>query len=201
MCVNQRVPLIPQHDVAEAVASVLSDTTLHPHAASQELVYLPPKVHGDSTTVVEPLPSGVALTTSAALSEVSATTDAVRVLSKANPSSKPIGMGAGCPIAAVSSETPPQPPPPAFLKQACGPRRDARRLRRSRGRHRAPLRGVTPTSSAVRRRRSPSSSDSYHSLDAVDRSRDAMLRLRDLSDGETFERGAPIGFATIRFCY
>ena len=138
VCVNQRVPVTPQHDVAAAVASVLLDSTLHLHAASKKPVYLPPKVLGDPTTVVEQLLCGLASTANAVLSEVGATTDDIRAIS---------------PIAAVSSVTPQQLSLPAFRRQACGSRRDARRLRRPRGRYRVPLRGVTPRSNAGRRRR------------------------------------------------
>ena len=68
VCVKERVRVTSQHDVGAAVVSILWDTTLHPHAANQEPVHLPPKVHGDSTTVVEPLPCGVALTAIAVFS-------------------------------------------------------------------------------------------------------------------------------------
>ena len=112
-------------------------------------------------------------------------------------SNKPDDICAGFPIAAVSSVTLPQLSPPAFRKQACDSRSDERRSRRSRGRHQAPKHGA-PTSNAARLRRLSSSSVSHQSVNSVDRNRDAMLQLRDLSDGECFEHGASLGFAEIR---
>ena len=61
-CVEKSQSVTPNHDIAAAVVSVLSDTTLHPHAASKKPVQRPLKVLSDSTTVVKPLPSGVAPT-------------------------------------------------------------------------------------------------------------------------------------------
>ena len=161
-CVAKYGSLASHRHVTVSIAPVVSDTTLPKHAASRMLVQVPPKVHDNSTFLFKPLPRNLAFTASAVFSEVCETTGATCVLSKAGASTRPISFCAGCQIAAVSSETPLQPSPPAFRKQACGPRRDARRLRRPRGRHRATLRRVTPKSSAVRRRCSPSSSGSYY---------------------------------------
>ena len=106
----------------------------------------------------EASPSWLASTACAVPLAVCATTGPVRVLSVGNTSNKPVYKCKGFPIAAVSFVTPPQITPNAFHRQACDSRRDARRPRRPRGRHRAPQRVDTPTSNAVRRRRSPSSS-------------------------------------------
>ena len=161
VCVEQREPVAPQRDLATAVVSVLSDATLRPHAASQEPVKLPLKVLGNSTTVVEPLLCGLAFTSCAVPPAVCAPTGAARVLSVVSASNKPINLSIVSPIAAVSSLSPPKPSPHAFSWHASESRRNERLPRRPRGRHRALQRGDTPTSNAVRRRRSPSSSAFY----------------------------------------
>ena len=61
-CVEKAKSFTLNHDVAAAVVSVLSDTTLHRHAASREQVHLPIGVLGDSTFFVMPLQSGLAST-------------------------------------------------------------------------------------------------------------------------------------------
>ena len=156
-------------------------------------------MHSDSTTAVKWLSGGLAFTDSIFLFEVSASTRAARVLSIAGASNNPVDICAGFSIAAVSFVTLPQLSPLVFRRLTCNYRRDARRLRRPQDHHQAPLRSVQPTSNAVRRRRSPSSSASYHSLNAVDRTLDTMLRLCDLRDGKTFQRGDLIVFARTRF--
>ena len=148
-CIDQRVPVIPQRDVAEAVVS------------GREPVQQPIGMLNDSTSFVTPLPSGLASTACAVPLAVCATTGAVRVLYVGNASNKPVYKCDVFPIAAVSSVTPPQPSPPAFRRQACNSRRDARRSPRPRGRHHAPQRGEAQTSNAVRRRRSPSTYPCY----------------------------------------
>ena len=201
-CVDQLIPVTLLRDVAEAVASVLSaDMTLFSHAASRKPVHLSHTVHSDQATTVEALPCGLVPTANAVFSEVNATIVAGRVFSATRASKKPVVIRAGFPIAAVSSVTPPQLSPPAFYRQARDSRSDARRPRRKRGRLRAPKRGVTSTSNAVRRRSSPSSSVSHHSVDVVHRTRDAMLRWRKLSFGEILVYGASFGFAMIWFPY
>ena len=150
VCVDQRVPAIPQRDVAEAVVS------------NREPVDQPIGVLGDSTSFVKPLPNGLASMACAVLLAVCATTGGARVLSVDNASNKLVYKCAGSPIVDVLSVTPPQLSSLAIRKQASDSRRDARRPRRPRGRHRAPQRVDTPTSNSVRRRRSPSSSASNH---------------------------------------
>ena len=161
VCVEARVPFELQRDATAAVASVSSDTTLPPDAASRVPVSLPPQVVDDSPSFVEQLPYWHASTSCALPPAECATTEAARVQSVANASNNPVDICAVNPIAAVSSVTPPQPSPPAFRRQARSSRCDALRPRRPRGRHRAPQRGVAPTLNAVRRRRSPSTSASH----------------------------------------
>ena len=118
VCVDQRVPVTSQRDVVAAVVSVLSDTTLPTHAASRELVHLPPEVLNDPTSIVKPLPSWLDSTSCAVPPAVCATTGATRVLSVIGMSGGPVGICANCPIAAVSSVTPPQLCPHVSRKKA-----------------------------------------------------------------------------------
>ena len=107
VCVDQRVPVIPQRDVAEAVVS------------NREPVDQPFGVLGDSTSFVKPLPSGLASTACAVPLAVCATTGAVRVLSMGNASNKPVYKCDVFQIAAVSSVTPPQISPILLLRRIC----------------------------------------------------------------------------------
>ena len=155
-----------KRDAESAVASVSSNRTLPPDAASHVPVSLPPQVINDSTPFVEALHYGIASTSYAVPPAECAITVAARVLSVANASNKPVDICAVSPIVAVLSVTPLRRSPPAFRRQACNSRRDARRSRRPRGRHRAPQRGVAPTSNAVRRRCSPFTSACYRKVGA-----------------------------------
>ena len=65
VCIEEHTSVKTQQEVVGAVASILTDTTLPPHAASRVKVCLPPKVLNDSNFFTEPLPHELATTASA----------------------------------------------------------------------------------------------------------------------------------------
>ena len=79
MYLKERVPITPHRDVAARIVSVFFDTTLPLHAESRNPVHLPPTMLGDSSSVVKPLPRGLASITCAVFSAVCATTGVARV--------------------------------------------------------------------------------------------------------------------------
>ena len=105
VCIEERTSVTKQREVVGAVASILTDTTLSPHAASGVQVRLLPKVLGDSHFLAEPLPHELATASCATLPSVCSIIGSTHVLSLVNLLNKLVNLCAGTPIAAVCSLT------------------------------------------------------------------------------------------------